>query len=143
MSVIEAPSADAIEYTLDDFWPLSIEQYHQMIREGILTEDDPVELLHGRLTRKMPKNPPHRLATRRTRLALEACLPAGWFVEAQEPITTEDSEPEPHITVVRGSPDDYAERHPGPRDVALVVEVADGTLQRDRSLKKKIYASAG
>lgn len=31
---------------------LSVEQYHAMIRTGILTEDDSVELLEGRLIRK-------------------------------------------------------------------------------------------
>ena len=44
--------------------------------------------------------------------------------------------------MVRGSRGDYYARHPGPHDVALVVEVADATLNRDRILKKRIYAEA-
>jgi len=36
-------------------WRLSVEQYHRMIRFGILTDDDPVELLEGWLITKMPK----------------------------------------------------------------------------------------
>ncbi|HZF40717.1 MAG TPA: Uma2 family endonuclease, partial [Blastocatellia bacterium] len=70
-------------------------------------------------------------------------LPHGWRAEEQEPITTEDSEPEPDVAVIRGAPRDYLERHPGPDDVALVIEVSDTTLRRDRGLKKRIYARAG
>lgn len=127
----------------DPIWRLSVAQYHQMIGAGILTDDDPVELLEGWLVAKMPKNPPHSLATQLTREALARILPAGWFVDAQEPITTADSEPEPDVAVIRGERRDYAERHPGPGEVALVVEVADATLRRDRTLKQGIYARAG
>lgn len=124
-------------------WRLSVSQYHGMIEAGILTEDDPVELLEGWLVAKMPKNPPHRLTTQLTREALAGILPAGWYADAQEPVTLSDSEPEPDVIVVRGRRRDYAERHPGPGDVALVVEVADTTLQRDRTIKKQLYARAG
>jgi hypothetical protein len=71
-----------------------------MIRAGILTDDDPVELLEGWLVPKMPKNPPHRITTRLTREALVGILPTGWYVDTQEPITTADSEPEPDVVVV-------------------------------------------
>jgi Uma2 family endonuclease len=123
-------------------WRLTVEQYHEMIRAGILTEDDPVELLEGWLISKMPKNPPHRVATRLTTKALERIVPAGWYVDQQEPITTRTSEPEPDVVVVRGDTRDYLDRHPGPRDLAMVVEVADTTLERDRTLKKRLYAAA-
>jgi len=127
----------------DPIYRLTVEQYHEMIESGILTEDDPVELLEGWLVTKMPKNRRHSLSTRFTREALESIIPQGWYVDSQEPITTLDSEPEPDVIVVRGNPRDYAERHPAPADVALVVEVADATLRRDRTLKLRIYASAG
>lgn len=124
-------------------WRLSVAQYHQMVRAGILTDDDPVELLEGLLVIKMPKNPPHRLATQLVRDALAAAAPAGWFVDAQEPITLADSEPEPDVAVLRGDRRSFHDRHPGPEDVGLVVEVADATLQRDRTLKQRLYAAAG
>jgi hypothetical protein len=126
----------------DFIWRLSVDQYHEMIRAGILTDDDPVELLEGWLVYKMPKNPPHRIATRLTRASLERIIVAGWYVESQEPITTEDSEPEPDVGVVRGDTRQYMDRHPGPQDLALVVEVSEATLQRDRGWKKRLYAQA-
>lgn len=124
-------------------WRFSVEQYHQMIHLGILTEDDPVELLEGWIVRKMPKNPLHRATTKLTRSALEQIVPDGWYVDAQEPITLDDSEPEPDVVIIRGNTRDYLDRHPGARDVALVVEVADSTLERDRTSKKRLYARAG
>ncbi|MGE3808702.1 MAG: Uma2 family endonuclease [Gemmataceae bacterium] len=125
-----------------DLWRLSVRQYHDMIRSGILTDDDPVELLEGLLVTKMPRNPPHRVVTRLTRDALQAILPPGWHVESQEPITTDASEPEPDIAVIRGEPREYRDHHPGPAELALVAEVADSTLDRDRGTKKRIYARA-
>lgn len=127
----------------DAIYRLSVAQYHDMIQSGILTDDDPVELLEGWLVTKMPKSRRHTLSTRRTRAALTEIVPAGWYVDSQEPITTDDSEPEPDVVVVRGSDNDYLDRHPAPAEVALIVEVADATLQRDRTLKQRLYASAG
>ncbi|MEG5018335.1 MULTISPECIES: Uma2 family endonuclease [unclassified Microcoleus] len=122
---------------------LSIEQYHAIIKAGILTDDDSVELLEGWLVFKMPKNPPHRVTTRLVRTALENILPPGWYVDSQEPITLSNSEPEPDIVVVRGDTRQYLDRHPGAEDIALIIEVSDTTLQRDRTVKKQIYARAG
>ena len=114
-----------------------------MIREGILTEDDRVELLEGLLVAKMTKNPPHIVATDLLQAALPRIVPAGWFVSMQNPVTMEDSEPEPDARVVRGQPRDYVGRRAGPGDAALVVEVADTSLPSDRGIKKRIYARAG
>ena len=127
----------------DLIWRLSIEQYHAIIQAGILTDDDSVELLEGWLVFKMPKNPPHRVTTRLVRTALENILPRGWYVDSQEPITLSNSEPEPDIVVVRGDTRQYLDRHPGAEDIALIIEVSDTTLQRDRTVKKGIYARAG
>ena len=127
----------------EPIWRFSVAQYHQMIDLGILTDDDPVELLEGWIIQKMPKNPPHRAATKLTRNALEAIVPSGWYVDAQEPITLEDSEPEPDVVIVRGNTRDYLDRHPGSQDLALVVEISDSTLERDRTSKKRLYARAG
>lgn len=127
----------------DALWRLSVEQYHEMLAQGILTEDDPVELLEGWLITKMPKNRAYSLVIQLTREQLERLIPEGYYVDAQEPVTTADSEPEPDVMIVRGTRRAYLERHPNGSEVALVIEVSDATLQRDRSLKLRLYARAG
>lgn len=139
---VPQPPNHTVAVPTDPIWRLSVAQYHDMIQSGILTEDDPVELLEGWLVIKLAKNPRHTLATQLTSDALNAVLPDGWFINVQEPITTRDSEPEPDIAIIRGTRRDYAERHPHPGEIAFVVEVADSSLQRDRTSKLRLYAFA-
>lgn len=143
VSTQAVPQTVSPPLTTDFIWRLSVEQYHKMILADILTEDDPVELLEGMLVTKMPKNPPHSFVTQLIRDVLAKILSSGWCVSAQEPITLSDSEPEPDVSVARGERRQYTNRHPGAEDTALVIEVADSSLSRDRKLKKRIYAEAG
>jgi Uma2 family endonuclease len=122
---------------------LTVEQYLAMAEAGILTEDDRVELLEGWLVEKMTKNPPPLVATGLLVDLLPRLLPAGWYLSVQDPIETTDSLPEPDIAAVRGARRDFLERRPTAADVALVVEVADTSLQQDRDTKKRLYARAG
>ncbi len=122
--------------------PLTVEQYHAMAAAGILEEGAPIELLEGYLVEKMTKHPPHTVATKLMQAALSQIAPAHCHVGVQEPITLSDSEPEPDVVVVRGAIRDFAARHPGATEVALVVEVADASLRRDRNAKRRIYARA-
>lgn len=121
----------------------SLEQYHRLRDEGVLNPADRVELLSGYLVEKITKNPKHSRATQRLFRALLSRLQAGWYAACQEPITLAESEPEPDIWIARGSDSDYQDRHPGSKDLVLVVEVADSSLGLDRGLKRQIYAAAG
>jgi Uma2 family endonuclease len=140
-SVASAPDPDEA-VTLDSLYRLSVAQYHAMVRAGVLTEEDPVELLEGLLVCKMSKNPPHVVATELLQRALSRLVPEGWYVSMQNPVTTKSSEPEPDAKIVKGHPRDYLKRQPGPRKVPLAIEVADNSLKRDRTFKKRIYAAA-
>jgi Uma2 family endonuclease len=121
----------------------TVEEYHRMIQTGVLGKDDDVELLEGWIVPKMARNPAHDAVVSIVLVdVLPGRIPRGWFCRAQSAITTVDSEPEPDVALVRGSTRDYLTRHPSPADMALVVEVADSSLSRDRSYKASIYASA-
>ncbi len=114
-----------------------------MIQAGVLTDDDPVELLEGVLVFKMPKNPPHTFVVEAAAEIVGRMLGPGWFYRIQEPVTLVDGEPEPDGVVIRGSRNDYRTSHPGPADIGLVIEVSDSTLARDRGMKLRGYARAG
>lgn len=121
----------------------TVDEYHHLLQAGVLGEDDDVELLEGWIVPKMPRTPTHDAnvsAVINDALALR--LSKGWFCRGQSAITTAESEPEPDVAVVRGTRRDYLSQHPGPADMALVVEVSDSSLQRDRLFKGRIYASA-
>ncbi len=66
------------------------------------------------------------------------------WVSIQDPIQLDDySEPEPDIAVVKIDSLDYADHHPIPDEVYLVIEVADTTFKKDCETKGKAYAAAG
>src|SRR5262245_16121885 len=106
----------------------NVDEYHRLIDLGILTENDPVELLEGWLWYKMPGDPSHAAHVEITRRTLESVLPAAWWVRDQKAITLSDSEPEPDLAVVPAPPGRYEDHHPGPSEIALLVEVANTTL---------------
>lgn len=53
------------------------------------------------------------------------------------------NEPQPDLMLARPREDFYRERHPGPGDVLLLVEVADTSGRYDRGVKLPLYANAG
>jgi Uma2 family endonuclease len=121
----------------------TVEQYEGMAAAGLLTADDRVELLEGVIVDKMTQNPPHNATIDFVRDALEPLLPEGWRLREQKAVRASDtSAPEPDLAVVAGPAARYLKRHPGPRDVALVVEVSDASLPDDRGRKQRIYARA-
>jgi Uma2 family endonuclease len=72
------------------------------------------------------------------------CESAGWHVQVQLPVTiNEFSAPEPDIAVVQGTEEDFAGHPPGPEDLILVVEIADSSLDTDRSTKHRLHATVG
>jgi len=121
----------------------TVEEYHAMIEGGVFAEDENFELLEGLLVRKMTKHPPHWICTELVRNALQSLGLTGFFVHSQNPVTTSDSEPEPDVALVRGALRDYRGGNPDPSRVPLIVEVADSSIYRDRTWKKRIYARAG
>jgi Uma2 family endonuclease len=115
-----------------------------MVKSGSLGEDDPVELLSGVIVWKMPKSPKHPTVVWRCQRLIESLVPPGWHVRKEEPVRILDyDEPEPDLTVVRGDDHLYENHHPGPKDVGLIIEVAESSLARDRGLKREICARAG
>jgi Uma2 family endonuclease len=121
----------------------TVDEYHRMIRDGYFAADERFELVEGLIVEKMPRDPVHDAALEIALALLQRHMPEGWRVRPQCAITLSDSEPEPDLAVVRGVPTEYVSHHPGPSDLALVVEISNTTLADDRQLKARIYARAG
>lgn len=115
---------------------ITVPKYEAMVASGALTKADRVELIEGNLVEKMTKGRRHSASSELCWRAINALLPAGWHVRIEKPvrIPARDSEPEPDVSVARGSIEDYLELDPGSPEVALVVEVAESTLDDDRAM---------
>jgi Uma2 family endonuclease len=125
-----------------EFYRFTVQQYHRMLEEGVLTANDRVELLEGLVIEKIPHNPPHDGTVGRITRRLLRLLPEDWMLRVQCAITLRGSEPEPDIAIVRGPEETYFSRHPRSQDIALLLEVADTSLLEDRRGKGAIYARA-
>jgi Uma2 family endonuclease len=134
-----APQADV----LGDLYRMTVDEYECMADAGVL-KDRRVELINGWLVRKMTTKPSHVIAVDATREAIAGLLPPGWWLREEKPIRIPDfDEPEPDISVVRGSRNDYRSRHPAPGEIELLVEVSETSLTWDRAGKMSAYARAG
>src|SRR5713101_2006992 len=121
---------------------LSVDQYHQMIQAGILSEHDRVELLEGWMISKMTHNPPHDGTIQLVEEEVGPRLPPNWRLRIQSAITLATSEPEPDVAVVRGSVRRYLKAHPRPADIGFLMEVSESSIEDDRDRKGIIYARA-
>lgn len=142
MSIASVPIQYAVEAEIP-LYRLSVDQYHEILRAGILQEDDQVELIEGMLVQKMGKNPPHIISLTKLRDLIIRSDLTDWSLLLQDPISLDESEPEPDATLIRGVIDDLAAGLPTPDDIGLVVEVADASLSADRGYKKQLYAKNG
>ncbi|WP_165220114.1 Uma2 family endonuclease [Aquisphaera insulae] len=124
---------------------MSVEQYERLIADGVIDADAPVELIEGRIVGKMTKGDAHCVASDKVQLILSAALVGtGWYVRIEKPVAIPGrrSMPEPDASIVRGVADDYLGGSPRPDRVALIVEVADSSLRRDRR-RSRLFVDGG
>jgi Uma2 family endonuclease len=120
----------------------SVDRYHQLGESGVLTSEDRVELIDGWLVEKPVQKPPHAVVVSRLLRRLSKIVPESYDLRFQVPITLATSEPEPDGVIAVGPDERYVAAHPTPKDILLVIEVADTTLAFDRGPKRLIYAAA-
>jgi Uma2 family endonuclease len=129
----------------------TVEEYHQLIKHGIIHGGAPIELLDGMLvykdrgegSRPMTYGPRHAFLISALMALNELLKPHGYHIRLQQPLTIEPRhEPEPDGAIVRGTPLDYREHNPTPADCCLMIEGADSSLEGDRRRKQRIYATA-
>ena len=116
-----------------------------LANNGLL--DERYELIDGVIIFKMPVHPPHRIALilLRNWLIVLFGLP---FAQTEDPIALpgaegEITEPQPDIAVTLAPTTEYIESNPSPQDIALLVEIADSSLNFDINTKARLYARMG
>lgn len=122
---------------------LTVEDYHRMGEVGILPEKGQ-ELIHGEIIEKNPIGSKHAATVGKASDYLKELLRGEAIIRVQNPIVIElYSEPEPDLAVVKYRSDYYTEKHPTPEEVFLLIEVADSSIDFDRTVKTSLYAKAG
>ena len=120
------------------------DEYHQMSAAGIFPEDDRVELIHGEILAMSPIGPRHSAAVLRANQALVRLVGDRAIVGVQGSVRLDEyDEPQPDLYLLRPKEDFYASGHAGPKDILLIVEVADSSLEYDQSIKLGLYAETG
>jgi Uma2 family endonuclease len=118
------------------------DRYDRAVELGILTPQDQAELVDGLIVCKARPSPAHAGAIRLADRTLRQVFDAPYEVWTQLPLALGDvSEPEPDVMVVPWGT--WSDSHHHPTTAVLVVEVADLSLDFDRTSKAKIYAMNG
>jgi Uma2 family endonuclease len=131
------PAVPPAEFRLKRF---TVAEYERMVCDGTL-DGVPVELLDGWIVEKMPHNAPHDNAIFRIQMRLIRLFGDDVLVRIQSSATLDTSVPEPDVSVVSGPVERYDRRRPRPRDLVMVVEVADTSLAQDQGYKVRLYAA--
>ncbi len=116
--------------------PLSVAAWHQMIDNNLAP--DRAELIRGVIMEKMTKSIFHIKFAARLLTLLQSACDGHFWVRKEDPLTFQDSEPEPDLSIVEGAETDYQSH---PTTARLVVEVAVTSLADDRDLAD-LYAEA-
>jgi len=120
----------------------TLEEYAQLTEIGFFKEDDRIELIRGELIEMAAKGTKYTVCCQRL---LKVLLPllTDMTLRCQDPVQLlSGSEPEPDFVVVRDRADDYLDAHPSPDDILLIIEVADSSIEYDRTFKASLYAEA-
>jgi len=153
ITILEAP---AFPTGSAGFGPIvkrwTTDEYHKMIDLGLITEGAPIELIDGMLVykdrrdsggRAMTQGSRHNLAVAQL-VQLNSILDTlGFHIRIQSSITVSPShEPEPDGVVFPERPVHIRGRLPSSSEAVLVIEVADASLDFDRTVKRRMYATA-
>jgi Uma2 family endonuclease len=129
-----APVAERVAFSPDDVL--------RLMNRGIFNDGRRVELLDGELWEKMGQGPRHDWALLWLTRMLRACEPAGFTLVSQTPVRNQRSLPEPDLMLARGDVAALSGRVFRGEMLALAIEIADSSHDRDYRLKAARYAAA-
>jgi Uma2 family endonuclease len=123
---------------------LTATEFRRMAEVGILRADDRIELIEGELIDMAPIGSNYASVVARLNAWLAAAAGGRFIVFPQNPVSlSEHSEPQPDLTLLKSRDDYYRDALPTAEDVLLLIEVADATLEYDRTTKVPLYARSG
>jgi len=123
---------------------LTIDQYYRIADAGVFPADAHLELINGEIYEMPPIGTLHAGTVDRLAQALILALRGRAIVGIRRPVQAPAySEPQPDLVLLSPRDDFHTSRYPLPGDVLQVIEVADTSLQFDRTVKSRLYAAHG
>jgi Uma2 family endonuclease len=119
-------------------WTLA--EFERLGELGIFTEEDRIELIEGELVPMSPKGNRHEVVRGAILNWLRRNLPNEFDLHVEPGWRAAGSYCEPDFLV---GPVGCNPTSVSPRDVALLIEVADSSLKMDTTAKASLYAHAG
>ncbi len=122
----------------------TLSQYQAMVEAGAL-DHQLIELIHGEIVEMPPEGPEHAHRNTSSADLFRRLLGDRAHIRDAKPITIpgQSSEPQPDVAIVTPLGNTYAQHHPYPEDIFLLIEYAKTTIIKDTETKRKLYASAG
>ena len=122
----------------------TVDEWHRMGEAGLFGEDARVELLDGEVMELSPIGSRHGGTVNRLTRMLVNAAGVRAVVAIQNPVILDArSEPQPDVAVLAPRADDYIERHAGPDEILLLIEVADSSLVSTATGKPRSTAARG
>lgn len=121
--------------------PFTADEYERMIEAGVLAEDERLELIDGVLVEMSPIGGKHLWTVNRLNRLLGNLTSASLYVSVQNPVRLDDgSQPQPDVALIHLRAAASEEDVPTAKDVLMLIEVADTSLDLDRNTKLPLYA---
>jgi len=104
---------------------------HDELLDGVVMDPFRITPLHASVT--------HQIVEPFFDLPEKSCI-----VSIRSPVRLDEyNELQPDVMLLKRIPNYYSRNHPGPKDVFLLIEVADASLEYDREEKLPAYGRAG
>ena len=117
--------------------------FQHMVEAGLFAGER-VELLEGMVIAMSPQNTPHTATVNRLNYLLMRLCGPDVYIRVQSPVALDEyNQPEPDLVLCTPDTLDYAETHPRPEQIFLIIEIADTSLRQDRQRKARVYARNG
>ena len=122
----------------------TVADFLRLAEIGFLADDERVELIRGEIIEMSPISEGHASTVMRLVSLLSRMFGQRALLNVQNPVQLDDATlPQPDVVLLRPRDDFYGQRHPGPEDTLLLIEVSDTTLTYDRRVKTALYSAAG
>jgi Uma2 family endonuclease len=123
---------------------ITIDEYYEMARIGLIDPDARVELIEGEIVAMAPIGNPHAYVVDMLAERLFAIARGRGHVRVQGALRlSNQTELQPDLSLLKLPSEQYRQRQASASDALLVIEVSDTTLRKDMQVKIPLYARHG